>query len=153
MRHLVDVELARDRGELGRDGEVLRVQRRRGDQREHLQSKARRYTVNVTRYTSHDTRYKVVEAVSGSTVSYGSSLRTSGAMCDSVLPYPLTTTRDFVERVLPAARTRARPCSATGRVRANVTTFARRRVNGQVHSRAGNDPQPTAECIWRMPWV
>ena len=40
-----------------------------------------------------------------------------GAMCGSVLPYPLTTTRDFVEHVLPAARrTRSTPWSAAGRV-------------------------------------
>ena len=70
-----------------------------------------------------------------------------GAACSAVLSNPLTAKRDFVERVLPAASTRSTPCSAAGRVRANATTFALRRVNGQVHSRAGNDPRPTAECI------
>ena len=53
-----------------------------------------------------------------------------GAACSTVLSSPLTTKRDFVERVLPAARAQSTP------VRANATTFALRRVNGQVHSRA-----------------
>ena len=68
-----------------------------------------------------------------------------GAMCGSVLPYPLTATRDFVSRVLPAALTRSTPWSAAGRVRANATTFALSRVGGQVHLGAGSDPRVTFE--------
>ena len=68
-----------------------------------------------------------------------------GTMCGSVLPYPLTATRDFVEHELPAARTCARPCSATGRLRANATTFALSRVGGEVRLGAGSDPRVTFE--------
>ena len=68
-----------------------------------------------------------------------------GAMCGSVLPYPLTATRDFVEQELPAVRTCARPCSATGRLRADARRFALSRVDGQVHLGAGNDPSVTFE--------
>ena len=68
-----------------------------------------------------------------------------GAMCGSVIPNPLTTKRDFVEHDLPAARTCARPCSATGRLRADATTFALSRVGRQVHLGAGSDPRVTFE--------
>ena len=68
-----------------------------------------------------------------------------GAMCGSVLPYPLTATRDFVEHELAAARTRSTPWSAAGRVRANATIFALSRVGGQVHLGAGSDPRVTFE--------
>ena len=68
-----------------------------------------------------------------------------GAMCGSVLPYPLTATRDFVEHELPAARTCARPCSATGRLRADALRFALSCVGGQVNLGAGSDPRVTFE--------
>ena len=68
-----------------------------------------------------------------------------GAACSAVLSNPLTAKRDFVERVLPAARTRSTPWSAAGRVRANATIFALSRVGGQVHLGAGSDPRVTFE--------
>ena len=68
-----------------------------------------------------------------------------GAMCGSVLPYPLTATRDFVEHELPAARTCARPCSATGRLWGDALRFALSCVGGQVNLGAGSDPRVTFE--------
>ena len=68
-----------------------------------------------------------------------------GAVCSGVMSNPLTTKRDFVERVLPTARAQSTPWSAAGRVRANATTFALSRVGGQVRLGAGSDPRVTFE--------
>ena len=68
-----------------------------------------------------------------------------GAMSCAVLPYPLTATRDFVERELHAARPRSTPCNAAGRLWANATTFALSCVGGQVNLGAGSDPRVTFE--------
>jgi len=57
-----------------------------------------------------------------------------GAMRGSVLPCPLTATRDFVERELYAARAQSTPCGFTGRVRADARRVALNCVPGQVRS-------------------
>ena len=72
-----------------------------------------------------------------------------GDVCSGVMSNPLTTKRDFVERVLPAARARSSPCSPAGRVRADALRFALSRVGGQVHLGAGSDPRVTFEYKYK----